>query len=105
MPVLYHLHLSRHVAGMVRGPVKAMPAKGFLSDRCAESGALVVPDESSVRECLPAFYRKAFDRTRFSLSRVSGQSGFHIRLRGSRGQYLNTIYAIPHPDSVAQPVA
>lgn len=92
MKRLYALHLSRHIRGMVKGPVKTMHPIGVLFD-VDKQGNTVVPDKSSVRDCLPACYRKAFDRA--SLSQISGQEGFHWRLRGHDGKYLNTVYAIP----------
>lgn len=89
---LYALHLSRHVKGMVKGPVRTQPPAGALFD-IAPSGDMVVPCKDAVRACLPACYRKAFDRA--GLSQISGQSGFHWTLRDVRGRYINTVYAIP----------
>lgn len=91
---LYTLHLSRHVKGMVKGPVTTEAPKGTLFDIEPHTNALVVPNKAAVTECLPACYRKAFDRA--GLSQLSGREGFHWTLRSSRGQYLNTLYAVPY---------
>lgn len=92
---LYAIHLGRHVKGCVKGPVSAVPAKGFLF-HVAPDGSHVVPDFASIRKCLPAQYRKAFDKS--ALSRLSCQSGnettFHYHLHDTRGRYFNTVYAI-----------
>jgi hypothetical protein len=95
MPTVYTLHLSRHVKGMTKGPVRAAPATGVVFDFCEETGAAISPCRASVRACLPACYRKAFDRS-LRLSQFSGKRGVHIALYGSRGRYLNTIYAVPY---------
>lgn len=106
MPVLYHVHLSRHVSGCVRGPVRAIPATGFQFDVCAETGAHIVPDFESVIDCLPASYRKAATRAGARFGRYAGSAGqFHVTLHDARNRYLNTVYMIAHPDSVQKKVA
>lgn len=81
---LWHLHLGRHVRGMVRGPVKD---SAVLPD---------APDTDSTRECLPHFYRAAFERARRGgWSRVQRDSIVSLALYSSRGHQLNTLYAIP----------
>jgi len=92
--MLYHLHLSRHVKGMVKGPVHAVPRGiGYVCDY-DENGDAVWPDNKAVRECLPACYRKAFDRS--SPSMYSNSKGIHFTLYDTRNKYINTIYCIPN---------
>ena len=94
MTHLYDLHLSRHISGMSKGPVKSIPAKGLVFDLDAEGNA-VSPDRSSVRECLPSCYHKAFDRA--AMSKFSNERGsIHFTLYSSRHKYLNTVYAVPY---------
>lgn len=97
MPTLYILNLSRHIRGMAKGPVKAIPAM-YAGHLCDETGQLVKPDMEEIRECLPACYRKAFDRSGGNLWYSSRGNNYpaSLELRGSRGQYLNTIYAQPY---------
>lgn len=98
MPLLWKLHLSRHVRGMVHGPVQSRPAmlSGFL---CQETGEIMRPDPASVAKCLPACYRKAFDRSggRFWHSRDdNANKPATLPLYDRKGKYLNTIYAFPY---------
>jgi hypothetical protein len=96
MSTLYSLHLSRHVPGMVKGPVKSHSLglfDGLIGD-LDDSGNLVTPDASSVRECLPHYYRKAFDRA--NKSQIRGECGVFWTLRSAKGKYLNTVYALPY---------
>jgi hypothetical protein len=97
MPTLYTIHLSKHTRGMVKGPVKAIPAV-YAGHLCKDTNYIVKPDPEAIRECLPAYYRKAFDRTggSFWFSSRGNNCPASLELRGSRGQYLNTIYAQPY---------
>lgn len=103
MPTLFALHLSRHVRGMVKGPVHAVPAM-YAGVLCSETKEIVKPDAAAMRECLPACYRAAFDRTQGNLwfsndeasDAVHGKRAAYVALRSSRGKYLNTLYAIPY---------
>lgn len=99
MTLLFTLSLSRHVAGMVKGPAKAAEQGivgyyiGYYVD-----GKPYAPDAAAVRACLPACYRKAFDRTngKFWFPKPDdGGPGF-LSLCTARGRYLNTIYAQPY---------
>ena len=102
--VLYTVALSRHVRGCVKGPVGAVPANGLLFDVDAATGELVVPDIGAVKECLPACYRAAFDRSA-ALSQTKGRYGFHVTLYSSRGRWLNVIYLMPARHMVNTPIA
>ena len=97
MPTLFTLHLSRHVRGMVKGPVKARPSVTSYGGLWREAEQdFMRPDYDAIRECLPAQYRKAYFRSgmRFWFPK-EGAGPAHLALYGSRGQYLNTIYAQP----------
>lgn len=98
MPLLWKLHLSRHVRGMVQGPVQSRPAmlSGFL---CQETGEIMRPDPASVAECLPSFYRLAYARTGGGFWHPKDNHDGKIAslvLYSSKGKYLNTIYAFPY---------
>lgn len=98
MPLLWKLHLSRHVRGMAHGPVQSRPAmlSGFL---CQETGEIMRPDPASVAKCLPSFYRLAYARTGggfwHSKDNHSGRAASLV-LYDRRGKYLNTLYAFPY---------
>ena len=94
MPTLFAMHLGRHVRGMVKGPVKAAPA-AYAGHLCAETKDIVKPDPDAVRACLPACYRKAWDRSGGTFWYGAGRTP-HLTLRNSRGKFLNTLYAIPY---------
>lgn len=65
-----------------------------------------MPDPEAVREALPHYWRRAWDRCsgRFWFARdakvqcdghtIGGAA--HLTLRGSRGQTLATLYALPY---------
>jgi hypothetical protein len=92
--ILYTLGLSRHVRGMVKGPVPAVPAAiaGHLMN-----GDIVRPDVDAVRNCLPACYRKAFDRAGGTFWFSSeNEAPAYMTLHDTRGRYLNTLYAQPY---------
>lgn len=83
---LWYMHLSRHVSGMVRGPVQSADAR------------FVTPRTTDVRACLPAQYRKAFDRVISGGGRKVNErpdSSLSLTLRDTRGRMFNTLYAIP----------
>ena len=82
-----HFKLSLAIAkpSMVQGPVKAV-----------QPGILVQPDKAAVRECLPHYYRAAFDRDgSFWQDKHKTDSIQYAVLKDSMGHYLNTIYATP----------
>jgi len=86
MTTLYALHLSTHKTGMVKGPVNGETI-----------GISEMPERAAVRECLPHFYRKAFDRAgSFWQNKHDVTKPQHVTLHNSRGKYLNTVYAIPY---------
>ena len=100
MILLYSIHLGRHIKGFGKPAVKSVRATiaGHLDP---ETGEIVRPDMDAIRDCLPHYYRKAFDRTGKAMwfpkepgaAHPSGSA--YVALRDSRGRYLNTIYAIP----------
>jgi hypothetical protein len=87
MAMLYYLHLSLHVRGMVKGPV--ISTQGPIS---------LEPDNASVLQCLPSCYRKAFRAAGNMWWRNAhegpGENLRWLRLYSSRGKYLNTIHAV-----------
>lgn len=95
MTLLFALYLSRHVRGMVKGPVKATEC-GIVGHYV--DGKPYKPDQESVRNCLPVCYRAAFERSQATWWWPNGQpdGSAYCTLRDSRGRYLNTIYAIPY---------
>jgi len=81
----FKIHLAVKKANMAYGPVKAV-----------QPGIIVQPDPAAVRECLPHYYRQAFDRDPYfwvDKHDASGKGYYTIRDKG--GRYLNTIYAEP----------
>lgn len=100
MPTLYRLTLSRRALGFVSGPVRAVPSLGITGH--LRNGVLVVPDVDAVRECLPHYYRKAFDRAgqAFWFTSEAGKgadnSPAYCTLYSARGRLLNTLYATPY---------
>lgn len=103
---LWTLHLSRHVAGMVKGPVASLPSV-YAGRWSSAERDLVRPDPDAIRACLPYRYRAAWDRTGGSLwhpdSHVTGWGASHVTLHDSRGKVLNTLYAVPYVFTVTAP--
>jgi len=103
METLWALHLSRHVRGMVKGPVKSVPAM-YAGHLCKATRDLVKPDSDAIASCLPANYRKAWARSGGNFwfthtesdQNVHGRGAVYITLRNARGRYMNTLYAIPY---------
>lgn len=95
MTTLYNLALSRHIKGFGKPAVRAVPA--VLAGHVRE-GELVRPNADEIRECLPHYYRKAFDRSGKAFWFTSGDNDgpAYCTLRDTRGRYLNTIYATPY---------
>lgn len=86
MATLYTMLLSTHKPGMVKGPVKAVMG-----------GLREWPDMAAARECLPHYYRKAFDRAgTFWADKSDDKRPLYMTLRDTRGKYLNTLYAQPY---------
>lgn len=96
MPLLYSLHLSRHINGFGKPSVRSVQAM-LAGHQCSETRETVRPDATAVRDALPHYYRKAFDRTggMFWFSSEADKPA-HLTLRDRRGRYLNTVYALPY---------
>lgn len=92
MTLLFNLSLSRHIKGFGKPAV-----------HCAEralTGVYVAgkpygPKNDEVRNCLPAQYRKAFDRAEgvWWFDANEPWKAAYCTLRDYRGRYLNTVYA------------
>lgn len=94
MVTLYSIHLSTHKSGHVKGPVKAVrPA--FAGHYRKVEDDILAPDLAAVRECLPYYYRKAFDRAGNPWF-PQDDSPAYVTLRDTRGRYLNTVYMQPY---------
>lgn len=103
MTLLFSLHLSTHKKGFGKPSVKGEPAA-----HCGAwdngQGKLIAPCKDSVRQALPHYYRKAFDRSggnfwfnKHALGIEQERSSApYLHLRDSRGRWMNTIYAIPY---------
>lgn len=93
MVKLYSLWLSSGRPGqMVCGPVKAIHAN--LAGHLNDNGELIRPDDSAVRQCLPHYYRKAFDRNKGRFWFGDKSKTCHMTLYGANGKYLNTLKAL-----------
>lgn len=96
MPTLYTLSLSRHVRGMVKGPVKAVPSV-IAGHYRYEENDIVKPDPDAIRACLPACYRAAWDRSNGVIGFPSdNDKPAHVALYSTRGKWLNTLYCQPY---------
>lgn len=95
MPLLYSIHLSRHVKGFGKPCVRAVPTPAVSGHFDTETKAIVQPDKAAVRQALPPYWRKAFDRALIWFPK-DGDKPAHATLNGSRGQYLNTVYFLPY---------
>lgn len=100
---LFALHLSTHKDGMSKGPVKAVPA-ALAGHLCKVTLECVKPDVASVRQCLPRYYRAAFDRQGGAFWYDNAGKGMpYLTLYSARGKYLNTLYAAPYVFDPATP--
>lgn len=87
----------------VKGPVHAVEHKGAgRACHYFDGAGMVEPDYAAVRECLPHYWRKAWDR-RGGVWFVdeAGATGdvrrpASVTLYGSRKRYLATIYLQPY---------
>jgi len=87
----------------VKGPVKAVEHKGAgRACHYFEGHGLVEPDYPAVRECLPHYWRKAWDRHGgVWFTDEAGVEGdkrkpASVTLTSSRGKTLATIYLQPY---------
>lgn len=96
MATLYSIHLSKPIKGFGKPSVHSKPAM-IAGHTCQETGEIVSPDVQAVREALPHYYRKAFDRTggTFWFNKNEREAAY-LTLHDARGRYLNTVYAIPY---------
>jgi hypothetical protein len=91
---LFSLHLSRHIKGFGKPSVSSVEA-GLVGHYV--DGVPYKPSHDDVRNCLPHYYRAAFDRARvWWFDKDNNDATAYTILTGSRGKYLNTIYAIPY---------
>lgn len=97
MVMLYSLGLAKRVKGFT-GTVKALPIEtGLVGHWDDIAGTIVRPDMAAIRQCLPHYYRAAFDRAQcFWYPHEASLINAYMILRGSRGQVLNTLYATPY---------
>jgi hypothetical protein len=110
---LFAINTTAHKLGSVRG-VESATGTGVYHPIQKRS---FVPDMAAVRECLPHYWRKAFDRSggqfwmdsrgRFAADEHRRYTGNvpYLRLNDSRGKYLATIYATPYVFSAKGPQA
>ena len=94
----FTLHLSNSVAGFGKPRVPAIDTGGMVGHYV--DGKCLTPDGAAVRAALPYRYRKAFDRAGecFWFHAHDNSAPSYLRLIGSRGQWLNNVYAIPGSD-------
>lgn len=103
MAVLFSVHTGAKRCGSVHG-VASRTGRGVYdpaTDSC------LIADAAAVRECLPHYWRKAFDRaclrggfwydqaSEMRDGRHHGATPF-LTLRDTRGVFLATVYAIPY---------
>ena len=93
----FTLLLSNHIAGFGKPRVPAIDTGGMVGHYV--DGKCLTPDGAAVRAALPYRYRKAFDRAggRWRYNKHPPAPGY-LKLIGSRGQWLNNVYAIPGTD-------
>ena len=95
MPLLYSIHLSRHIKGFGKPCVRSIPAPAISGHWDKETKDIVTPDKAAVRNALPHYWRKAFDRASVWFPK-DGDKPAYATLYNSRGRYLNTVYLIPY---------
>ena len=90
----FTLLLSNHIASFGKPRVPAVDTGGMVGHYV--DGKCLTPDAAAVRAALPYRYRKAFDRAGgcFWFNAHDNWAPSCLRLIGSRGQWLNTVYAI-----------
>jgi len=93
MPLLFSLHLSSHREGFGKPFVRAVE-RGLVG--VYRAGKPYGPDRAAIREALPHYYRKAFDRADGTFWLTEGTENFHVDLRDARGRYLNRVYAMAY---------
>lgn len=103
MTMFYTITSGKRTAGLAKGPVRAVETAGagHAAHLNQETGKLCVPRDLSVRECLPHYWRKAWDRvaaSSFTFISEIGETRHHScykPLHDSKGRYITTIYAAP----------
>ena len=104
MAYLYKLSLLYPVKGFGKPSVRSSPTAGLAGHLNPETGALVGPSLEDVREALPHYWRRAFDRHRHVwFQDAPDDKVATIRLYGSRGQVLNVVLAVPYVFSPKAP--
>lgn len=95
MTMLYELRLSGRNVGTVKATPDFLGISGHLN---TETGEICRPDMAAVRECLPHYYRKAFDREGAFWYPSTGDTNLlaSMTLRSSRGHTMATLYASPY---------
>ena len=102
-PILYLVLYRGPTRYCAKGPVRAVEHKG-AGRAChyfADAGQ-VEPDYAAVRECLPHYWRKAWDRRGgVWFTDEAGREGdvrkpAHVTLKTRRGRYLTTLYLQPY---------
>lgn len=104
MHMLFNLSLSKPIKGFGKPSVKAvLNDTGILGYNHKETRELLIPHWDSIRDCLPHYYRKAFNRVRlnqFWYDQTCQGSEIikpcYIILRDSKGYELNRVYFMPY---------
>lgn len=94
MALLFDLMLSNHKKGFGKPCVAATEAAVYGVYR---DGVPYAPDAQAVRDALPHYYRKAYDRAggTFWWSKHGDNDSAYLTLNDRRGKWLNTLYAVP----------
>lgn len=86
------LYRTTDPRGNYLGTVRAKPAVG-VHGVLDENGVLIHPDLAELRECLPARWRKAFDRAGYPWWNAHDASKpAHMTLRTAKGDLIGTLY-------------
>lgn len=103
--ILYHVAVY-HGERTFIGTFKAKEDPDTWTAYHLDQGRHMVPDYAAIREALPHYWRKAYDRAGgfwFPATLHSPLSGLmdpsnaaHMNLLGSRGKHLGTLYATPY---------
>lgn len=104
MQMLFNMSFSKAVKGIGKPCIKSVPNEtGLLGYYHKETGKLLIPHWDSIREALPHYYRKAFDRIERNdfwysdyLPGSEIKKPCYIILRDSKGYELNRVYFMPY---------
>ena len=100
--ILYTVLNSGPDRNCVKGPVKAVEHKGAgYGAHYFDGHGLIEPDYAAVRECLPHYWRKAWDRRAGAWFTCEDgapepRKPAYVTLYSSRRKYLTTIYLQPY---------